>query len=289
MFAWELAVTRSHTIHRPVTIRKGVMLPSFLIIGAPRCGTSWLHRCLKDHPQISVASEKEVDFFELHWDRGIEWYENLFEHCVGASAVGEATPGYMYQPLAIERMATVIPDVKLIAILRNPINRAYSQYWLQRNRYYEGLTFEEAMDHHPKLIELGLYATQVQKVLQHFSPEQLLILFFEDLQRDNQGCVRRVFEYLEVDSDFVSPSMDQTYNAVLYPRLQDTLAALRLSWIVEFIKKTNLGTLVRRRHSASAKSRYPQMQEQTRQALRQYYAQSNSMLGEMLGITFDWD
>ena len=265
------------------------MLPNFLIIGAPRCGTSWLHRCLKDHPQIAVASKKEVDFFELHWDRGVAWYESLFEECAGATAIGEATPGYMYQPLAIERMAAVVPDARLIAILRNPVNRAYSQYWLQRNRYYEGLTFEQAMDHHPRLIELGLYTSQIQKVLQHYAPDQLQILFFEDLQLDNQACVRRVFDYLGVDTEFVSPSIGQTYNAVLYPRVQDFLTFLRMPWIIEVVKKTGVGTMIRRRHSASAKPRYPQMQEQTRQTLRQYYAKSNRMLEEMLGIALDWD
>src|SRR4051794_34667074 len=120
------------------------MLPNFVIVGAPKCGTSSLARWLMQHPEVYLVPEKELHFFTGFWDQGIGWYENCFSPN-GQRAIGEASPSYLADHTAHERMASVIPDAKLIAMVRNPIDRAYSHYWHWRDRKGVKGSFEEVI------------------------------------------------------------------------------------------------------------------------------------------------
>ena len=109
-------------------------LPTYIIAGAMRCGTTALNSYLREHPDIAVSSSKEVHFFDANWDKGIEWYRGQFPGSDDAIAVGEATPNYMFRPRALDRLKATLPDVKLVLMLRNPADRAYSHYWHDRTR-----------------------------------------------------------------------------------------------------------------------------------------------------------
>jgi hypothetical protein len=106
-------------------------LPDFVIIGAQKCGTSSLYHLLTRHPHVERAATKELHFFDLLFDEGIEWYRQCFPPPKlkdGRRTIhGEATPGYLFHPLVPERMAEAVPQARLIALLRNPANRAYSK------------------------------------------------------------------------------------------------------------------------------------------------------------------
>lgn len=106
------------------------MLPNFLIVGAARAGTTSLYYYLKQHPDVFMSPKKEIDFFDVdkNFEKGLDWYERYFEGYTGQKAIGEASPLYMYLEKVPKRIAKVIPDVKLIFILRNPVDRAYSHY-----------------------------------------------------------------------------------------------------------------------------------------------------------------
>lgn len=103
-------------------------LPDFLVIGFPRCATTWLHKCLAEHPEIQVGFQKELHFFDRYWDRGIEWYANQFPHCNDYCFLGESTPTYIINSKAVTRIASVIPKCKLIVIIRNPVDHVYARY-----------------------------------------------------------------------------------------------------------------------------------------------------------------
>ena len=109
------------------------MLPNYLIIGAPKCGTTSLAAWLDEHPQVYMVPEKELHFFSGYWEQGLDWYEQCFVPN-GKPLVGEASPSYLENPVARERIASVLPGAKLIAMMRNPVDRAYSQYWHWRDR-----------------------------------------------------------------------------------------------------------------------------------------------------------
>ena len=133
------------------------MLPNFLVIGSARCGTSWLDENLRQHPEVYLPrDDKEVHFFDNKYHMGIEWYERFFEGSE-AQAIGEVTPSYLYYGHVAGRIKEHVPDVKMIALLRNPAERAYSHYWnivanhKKRNEPFD-MTFEEKLVQNPKLI-----------------------------------------------------------------------------------------------------------------------------------------
>jgi hypothetical protein len=124
-------------------------LPAFIIIGAQKAGTTSLYKYLRQHPNIVPALKKEVKFFDCNYDLGLDWYRSHFPYhskLNGQKMTGEASPHYLFHPLAARRIANVLPEVKLIALLRNPVERAYSHYQLNVRRGREPLSFEQAID-----------------------------------------------------------------------------------------------------------------------------------------------
>ncbi|MGH2726565.1 MAG: sulfotransferase domain-containing protein, partial [Actinomycetota bacterium] len=118
-------------------------LPNFLILGAMKAGTTSLAYWLGEHPDVFLAPGKELFFFNVpqRWELGVDWYRSQFAGSEGKIARGEATPGYLGHPQAAERIAATLPDVRLIALLRHPADRAYSQYWHNRATGTETRTF----------------------------------------------------------------------------------------------------------------------------------------------------
>ena len=113
------------------------MLPTFLVIGAPRSGTTWIARNLREHPEICLSKKKELHFFDRdeNYERGIAYYESFFTRCSEQQhAIGEATPDYIHVPVAAKRIKEHLPHAKLIVSLRNPRDRVYSRDWNARGK-----------------------------------------------------------------------------------------------------------------------------------------------------------
>jgi hypothetical protein len=134
------------------------MLPTFLGIGVSRSGTTWLHQLLEGHPEVYVPRRKELAFFSKYYNRGLEWYEGFFPSDTEArryKAVGEITPIYWFHPDCPRRIAKVPSITKLIMIVRNPVDRAYSDYGLRvKNGAWSG-SFEGFLSFRPQAIEWG--------------------------------------------------------------------------------------------------------------------------------------
>jgi hypothetical protein len=219
------------------------MLPTFIIIGAQRAGTTTLFFYLRSHPDIegpkpadsSVSWPKELHFFDEYFAKGVDWYRAFFPlersraraRSEGHDLItGEATPYYLFHPLVPERVATTVPDVRLIVLLRDPIERAYSHYQLMVRTGREKLSFEEAVEAEPKrlagaedLLALkeqrgpsgarkhhhhrhrayvgrSMYAEQIERWLQHFPREQLLAIRAEDFSADIPGVYSQALDFL---------------------------------------------------------------------------------------------
>ncbi len=191
---------------------------TFLIAGTQKGGTTALAQFLARHPQIFIARQKELHFFDTdRFFRGgapdYAWYHQHFEASDGFLAVGEATPIYMYWPAAAARIHAYNPAMKLIMILRNPIERAYSDYIMERKRGFEYWPFRWAV-RCERLRSLlspptwrrlhlytgrGFYTRQIQNLLRYFPREQMLFLKTEELREQHDATLQRVCDFLGVE------------------------------------------------------------------------------------------
>ncbi|MBA7687062.1 hypothetical protein ES703_95522 [subsurface metagenome] len=191
-----------------------IMLPNFLVIGAMKSGTTSLYHYIKAHPEIFMPSLKEPNFFIKRdiGTRDTEWYESLFSDGRYAKALGEASVNYTKYPHysgVPQRIAATNKDMKLIYVLRNPFDRTYSHYLHNIYAGIENEPFRDAIVRRPLYIQASLYYMQIQEYLKHFSREQVLILILDDLKHNPTGTVKRVFEFLEVDEQFVPPNVGE--------------------------------------------------------------------------------
>jgi len=190
------------------------MLPNLIIIGAQKCGTSALHHYLGLHPDVFMSEDKELNFFieEKNWPRGREWYESNFTR--PAKIYGEASPDYTKYPRARgvpERMHSLIPDAKLIYMVRHPVDRIVSQYIHDRGSGVETRSLSDALKGNgtvpmdsTRFIQRSSYYMQLQQFLPYYPKDRILVITQEDLLRRREDTLRAVFQFLGVADTFAS-------------------------------------------------------------------------------------
>ncbi|MBQ7555901.1 sulfotransferase [bacterium] len=264
---------------RDLTANKRI-LPSFIIIGAQRCGTTSLYDYLSNHPQIIPSPVKELFYFDDYYTRPINWYKSFFptekqkekleRDLVARVITGEASPSYFFHPYAAKRIKETLPQVKLILVLRDPIERAYSHYNHIRRLNREPLSFEEALAKEveritPDIEKLakdefykadqrrdysyltrGYYAKQLTEWYKYFPKEQLLVVQSEEFYRETPRVYNEIVEYLGLNS-YTLPTFEAK-NAL----------------------------------------KYAKMAPETKEKLKAYFAPKNEELYELLGKRFDW-
>lgn len=269
------------------------LLPDFLIIGGQRCGTSSLYYYLTEHPGVISASTKEIHFFDDSYTKGLDWYRAQFptvayKHYVerirkNHFLTGEASPYYLFHPHAPQRIVSALPNVKLIVLLRNPIDRAYSQHWLEVMGQFESLSFEEAVRREPErtagerekmlqdenyhsyshrrftYLARGVYVDQLQYWMNYYPREQFLIIKTEDLYKKSAEIVRQTLEFLGVPADKIDTNREY--------------------------KKYKVPSKKGYKTQDSA----PAMDPKVREYLVEYFRPHNARLYEFLGRDFGWD
>lgn len=273
--AWKRVISAGRILTSPLR-----PLPDFLVIGAMRSGSTSLYRNLSAHPQVGAAKHKEVHYFDLRYQRGRLWYRSNFptrralrgiETATGSPAItGEASPYYLFHPLVPQRVAAALPAAKLIAILRDPVDRAVSNYHMQVRRNLEDRPMAEAMavdierqDHLPPAdapewntrgapvrrtayVGRGRYAEQLERWFERFPREQLLVVETASLSRGDGEGFARVVEFLGLEP-----------------------------WRPDAFSEHNVAS-------------YPPAETEVRQQLHDYFAPYNRRLFELLGVEFDW-
>ena len=204
------------------------MLPNLIVIGAGKCGTSSLHRYLDLHPEISMSRPKELDFFaaDMNWNRGIKWYERHFREA--ASVRGESSVTYSEFPHrggVPARMAQVVPEAKLIYLVRDPIDRIISSYVFNVSLGYIRGPLAQAVarfESNP-MVAKSRYWFQLEQYLRYFPREQLLVVDQHELREHRGETLARIFRFLAVDETFVSPAFASPHNVT--PQTRSRLAA----------------------------------------------------------------
>ena len=180
-----------------------------------------LYQLLLEHPEVRLArGTKETNYFTREYDRGIEWYKAFFAHCAEARATGEISNNYFYVEEAPKRIYLVLPQVKLFCCLRNPFDRLRSVY-LYRRRSGEipcDMPLENAVFCYPDLVTDNCYYRHLERYYSYFEREQILILLYDDLVKCPEVFIRKLFEFLGVNSEFSSPVVYKRINAGSAPR-----------------------------------------------------------------------
>ncbi len=188
-------------------------LPNLIVIGAQKCGTSVLHYHLSLHPEVSMSKPKELNFFieERNWPRGIDWYAAHFD--ADARVRGEASPNYTAFPQhdgVPGRMAAVVPDAKLIYMVRDPLERI-AAHWVHNyaKRREKGTLAETLVHPNTSYVTRSKYAMQLERFLEHFPKEQILVFQQSELRHKRMETLRQVFEFIGVDPEFKHPRFEQ--------------------------------------------------------------------------------
>jgi hypothetical protein len=195
--------------------RSGGALPTFVVIGGLKCGTTSLHHYLALHPDVAMSRPKELNFFvaELNWELGTEWYASHFDPT--AAARGESSPHYTNRPRyegVAERAFSVAPDARIVHMVRNPIDRLLSHYLHNVGGGYERLPLAEALgDERSAYWQRSRYAFQVEPFIDAFGADRVEIVSSEELRDDRAGTMRRVYEFLAVDPSFTSPEFEREW------------------------------------------------------------------------------
>lgn len=207
-------------------------LPNFFIVGAAKAGTTALHYYLKQHPHICMSAQKEPKFFAFEGQQAkfngpggdqfsrsiitdLEEYQQQFRVASTETAIGEASPWYLYSDQAAKNIYRRLPDAKLIVVLRNPVDRAFSSYLHVVSDGREYLSFEEGLRAEEERIaagwefiwhyrRAGFYAEQISHFLNFFPREQMRFYLYDDLYADSTSLLKDIYEFLEVDHSFMA-------------------------------------------------------------------------------------
>jgi hypothetical protein len=212
------------------------LLPNFIGIGAQRAGSTWLNQCLREHPEIYLP-RKEIRFFNYNYSKGLEHYCDNFIGLEDQKVWGEITPDYYRDKDALERIAKDLKNVKILFVLRNPIERSLSQYQLYKaHGDYTEATFEKAVSAHPELIEWSMQGRTLKWLNEMFEQKNLLFILYDDINKTPKVVLQRILNFLEVNPDFVPSVLNKRVNRVVFPRIQKALKSLGLKQIINLVK-----------------------------------------------------
>lgn len=273
-------------------------LPNLIGCGAGKSGTTSLYYYLGQHPQIFMAAAKELHFFSRHYSEGISWYESFFTGSETSPIIGEFSTSYMLDSTVPERIASLVPDAKLLFILRNPIERAYSNYWFSvsigtQDRSQSFSDVIRTKTGFNRYIYSGFYYHHLSRFMHYISPSQIYVMITEELKLDPIKQMSMCYEFLEVDKNF-KPNVDQQYNITLTTE-NYLLGKVFASWvnrkqqIKPLLKKfptnlrRNLALLEKRVMHKVMSNERPSMTDTDFDLLQHEFSEQNQKLAEFIG------
>ena len=187
----------------------------YFLVGVPKSASTWIYECCTGHPQIATPIEDSLKFYDLKYHKGRQWYRKKFEHCDASKVVIDPSPTYIRSPSAPARIAADFPDAKFIVSLRNPVDRAFSQFWHEKKNGDILFEFEDCLEKFLLFswyIDTGMYADLLDRWLVHFDRSRFKIVLFDDLRSDPSAFIEDIFLYMGVDAAYSPPVLNQRVN-----------------------------------------------------------------------------
>ena len=261
-------------------------LPDFVIIGATKSATTWLSHNLSEHPDIFLPSQ-ELHYFSRHHDEGEGWYGAHFTGAQAGQLVGEKSASYLSDAATPDRLRRLLPRAMLIAQLRHPVERAYSDYCMHYRRGQVGRDIERYLDPArtpiPRLLEDGFYHRHLMNYGRAFAPAQIKVLLYDDIRERPRQVFREVCEYLGIDDGIAPEAVQRRVKdkevPVVPPSARRLLAPLKT--FVKPYRQTRAFVAIR--SLIARRLRYPSLTSELRQRLARYYADDIAGLSELLG------
>lgn len=287
------------------------MLPNFIIVGAPKAGTTSLYHYLSEHPQVFMSNPKEVNFFSreeieeqgLYYNdfkvKNLDEYKKLFTDAENAKAIGEGSVSYLFYPNTPRKIKDILPDAKIIMLLREPVERGYSHYLMDYRLGLVSLSYDEIVKkstHHKhahlyyqQYVELGLYYEQVKRYLDLFGSEQVKIYFQEDLRQDTEKIILNLYDFLEIDRS-VMPNIEREHNAFSMPKsnlVHRLYSSYFIRTIFSFIFSDGIKEKIKNTFFETKKK--PKLDETLKQQLLEIYRPDIQKLEQLIGRDLsDW-
>ena len=284
------------------------MKVDFFIVGAPKAGTTSLYHYLNEHPEISMSSQKEPDYFSdadlqnygMYYGKNridtIKKYHNLFDNNSESKLKGEASVSYLFYKNVPQKIKTYNPEAKIIIMLRNPIDRAFSHYLMDYRLGLVSDSFEDIIDHksvnkneklfYQQYIELSEYASQIKRYLDVFNNTKILFIEYEDLKMDVTSIIKKTYLFLGVNQ-FYDPDLTKKHNTYTMPKNSI------IRFVYSFVILRNIASLFlpknlvnRIRVVLFKNDKKPVLLEKTRSRLAQYFTNDITTLTKMLNKDF---
>ena len=281
------------------------MLPNFIIVGAPKAGTTSLYHYLSDHPQVFMSTPKEVDFFSceeiesqrLYFNdfkvKSLSEYEKLFDSVTNEKAIGEGSVSYLFYPDTPLKIKECLPEVKIIIMLRVPLSRGFSHYLMDHRLGLVDISYDAIVSqdsehekqhlYYQQYVELGLYYKQVKRYFDVFGRQSVKIYLQEDLQNNPDKVIRDLYGFLDIDHSY-NPDLSRKHNVFSMPKNKlihklyavHTIRRLSSKLFPERLKKTIKNLLFER-------GRKPVLSTEIRDCLIDIYSEDVQMLEKLIG------
>lgn len=275
-------------------------LPDFIVAGASKAGTTSLINYLNCSPDIGCITQlnngQEPHFFSKEYGRGLDWYSSLFSSLDQWKIVGEKSVSYMTNPGAVKRIHSILPEVKLIFVLRNPIDRAYSQYKANVQRGTEYLSFDRALDSEHRrrkffknnysYLERGYYAIPLNRYYSLFNKDQIHVVIYEEFVKNPKEILDGICTFLKVEGEFIERmDFSRRYNVSRLPkyRYPQFFVMIFRKFAPNLFSKGFLGRIVNSLEKLNlVEGTFPALDEELRNKYNKVFEKSNYELEKLI-------
>ncbi len=196
-----------------------IRLPNFVLVGIQRSGTTWLYEVLRNHPDVFLPYVKEVHFFDNNFEKGIEWYRNHYIGVKSETCIGDITPNYIHNKTNASRIFSLIPECKILIILRNPVDYLFSLY-NHRRIIENGIGSFESFIEDPKNLDYACFYKKTIEYYRLFSSEQIHLAYYEDFVNDRKSYLKAICSFLEIDLNRIDVNYERLINQTVIPRFE---------------------------------------------------------------------